>query len=251
MDQNRFFKWIWRFNAVALALAMLALAATFVQSYFFWSNFGAPAARQVVGALTTPAGTSKYHLRLDFGREGRTVAVLALEDSQTRSVGGGSYSGPPQSDIFNYLFVDPMTGAAHWLFPTNHQRITDTDYLTAQPNQTNPFGPTYERASGSGPVRAIVYDVVPGGDAAGAEAATKYQVYVSKPDGTMLTKFIDDSDGVPSTIQVDADKILVFYVSKGRAMAASFSLVDSEVSMVRRTLAMAFSRRDRAIGFRR
>src|SRR4029078_1382919 len=75
-----------------------------------------------------------YGLSLDFQRTGRreTVLVLAPVHPYPQIDESGIYQPQARADysqVANYLFVDPTTGTSRWLFPSNNQTITSTDYV--------------------------------------------------------------------------------------------------------------------------
>lgn len=192
MDQNVVFRWIWRFNAIAIAIFLLLIGSSFLP-YFMWRV--APAVESVTGPILEQPTTKQPDLRLflDFTREGRREMVFALAPEANVSE---KFSSPDESRlganiadptrVVNYLFIDPTTGATRWLFPTNDQVITATDYVTKNMSDRVP------QLREAGPALAVVYDVKP---LQRVGAPTKYQVYVSRLDGTNLTRFWTTSMG--------------------------------------------------------
>src|SRR5262249_7394781 len=133
MDQNLFFRLVWRFNALALAIVLLAAALGLALPFLRWQ--AAPVVEQVV--RQEPAAPSsekaKYVWRLEFPRPGGKEGLVALVLSQSRDVdvdiigaiassSSGKFGVPDK--IVNYLFVDAATGSTRWLFPNHEQQIT-------------------------------------------------------------------------------------------------------------------------------
>jgi hypothetical protein len=220
MDQNFFFKWVWRFNALALALILLAGASAFAIPFFSWQV--APAIESAMDPSPQQAKTPKYQWAVQPSREERSEGMLALEIPPRYEPGGSFSSGPSPALAVNYLFVDTATGATRWLFPTHNQVITATDYVIENMSQTPMPGIVPQ-----GPASAIVFDVVPGDPAKYSFGKpAKYQVYATKPDGTGLTKLLDDLDEAPTFVPMGKDKIFLRAQSNGKAFAATFSMVD-------------------------
>lgn len=221
MDQNFFFKWVWRFNALALALILFAGAAAFAIPFFSWRV--APVIEGAIDPSRQPTEPSLYQWTVQPPREERGEGMLALEIPAPYERGGSSFSsGPSINKVVNYLFVDTSTGTTRWLFPTHNQVITATDYVTETMSQMLMPG-----ASPPGPASAIVFDVVPGDPANYAFGkAARYQLYASKPDGTGLTKLLDDLDDAPTLVPMGKEKIFLRAMSSGKPFAASFSMVD-------------------------
>jgi len=222
MDQNWFFRWIWRFNAVALAVVLIAAGIGLALPFLAWQL--APAVERAVDATQPKQEPPKYGLTLESARAGRTEIVLALDYLHSPERGLGSFSKDAYARrIANYLFVDAATGAHRWLFPTNDQMVTRTEYLTDTPS------PYAAEMSGPGALRTVYYVVVPGSGRIGNDA--KYQVYLSKPNGEALTKILEDLDEAPSAMQLDADNLAVSYKLKGRIVVARVSLKDFKTTL--------------------
>ncbi|MBI1210951.1 MAG: hypothetical protein GC190_05775 [Alphaproteobacteria bacterium] len=161
-----------------------------------------------------PPSANALELTLDFSRPGRKQTVLVLAPVVTYPVvnqpGPYRLGGADYSRVTNYLFIDPATGSSRWLFPGNEQTIASTDFVynTDVPATVIPKEPAH----------AVLYDVQPKG-------ATKFQLYVSKLDGSALTKLLDDLDG-PASEVADAETISVRYAVAGRQMLAVFATAD-------------------------
>jgi hypothetical protein len=226
MDQNFFFRWLWRFNAVALAIYLIPTLFIFVP-FFMWQV--SPSVEQVTGPFSeSKPGDPALQLFLDFQREGRREVVFML--APTRDPGAmiksdDSRLGATTADttrVANYLFIDPITGSGRWLFPTNNQVITATEYVTKNLS-TMPYIATAD----STPPLAVVYDVRAAGSAPGPN--TKYHVFISKLDGTNLTTIFDEVDEVPLFVPAADNTIVTTYKLKGRLMVATVSLIDFKI----------------------
>jgi hypothetical protein len=235
VDQNILFRWIWRLNALLLlgTLAVIAvLAAPQVWQAIWWQYAGTNAGYAVYGQGPASAASpdqNSYGLSLDFVRPGRkeTVLVLAPVHSYPQVSESGSYEPQTRADynrVANYLFVDPKTGDSRWLFLSNNQIITSTGYVydSGIPDVYVPYMP---RFTPSGPARAVLYEVKP-------EGGSKFQLYVSKLDGSNLVKLLDDLDHAP-TETADAETISVRYATGGHEMLAVFATGDFKQLVVK------------------
>jgi len=170
MDPNILFRWIWRLNAVLLlaALSLLALfSAPHIWQTLQWEYGNRGDGYTIYAAGSGPGSTrlrDSYGLSLDFQRTGRreTVLVLAPVHPYPQIDESGIYQPQARADysqVANYLFVDPTTGNSRWLFPSNNQTITSTDYVydSGIPVASIPA------VLGSNPARAVLYDVRPAG----------------------------------------------------------------------------------------
>jgi hypothetical protein len=198
MDNNWFFRWIWRFNALALALVLIAAAIGLAIPFL---AFQVPVHQVAIGPKTAVKAPN-YVWRLEFPAEGRQEAVLALvvlkDDADASGFGSKGYD---PAKIVNYLYVDSQTGATRWLFPTNKQIITAADGVFTKPNTTPGFL--------QDPPVAIIYDVVAGDPVSESLRQRKYDVYMSNPGGENLTKLLDGLDEVPSSSAAIRSRYLV------------------------------------------
>src|ERR1041385_7766838 len=128
---QRFFRWVWRINAVlilvaaaALVCGVVAFVVSEVQSGIRQRAAAAAAPRVVANArsselrlsgFTNVPGTSVYEAKLTSQREG------GIEISS----GGGSYA-----ETRNILFIDLTTGSGRWLLPSDDQMITYDETVT-------------------------------------------------------------------------------------------------------------------------
>jgi hypothetical protein len=232
MDQNFLFRWIWRFNAIGLAVALILFGWS-VYGYYTMMSTLMPGSTVIIGADGDEAKSDSKALRLflDYAREGRREMVFALAPEQKMPVAYpdsskiGYQSKANLSRVANYLFVDPATGATRWLFPTNDQVITATDYVTK--DMTNTTAVVFRDPL---PAVAVVYDVKP---TSASATPRKYQVYVSKLDGTGLTKLFDDLDEATTFVPSADNTIFATYNVKGRHMVSTISMADFKVVMTK------------------
>jgi hypothetical protein len=221
MDQNWFFRWVWRFNALALSVVLIAAAIGLALPFLAWQV--SPVVDSVV--QTEPASPAakppKYRWHLDYPRGDRKVGVLALilAPENAEILDASSLKPPSPIKTVNYLFVDPQTGATRWLFPTHNQLITSTDYMALQ----GAVGDFAIQPSGT-PI-AVVYDVIPG-DPNAAPIGRKVDVYASKIDGTNLTKFMGDLDEAPTFVPAGEGVIIANGKANDKDFVATFSLTE-------------------------
>lgn len=216
MDQNIFFRWIWRFNGLALA-ALLGLGThTFVVPLFGPAFTTISTIEEDSGATT--AGGSDRRLAMANTIDGTDIVVFSYgEQGYTDRK---FYPGPK---VFNYVFYNAKDGSARWLFPDNKQQVTsfDTVWDDGTASARTPVSIPSPDPVGR-KVRALAFDVSrPLG-----EGIVRYDLYVSRPDGSELTKLIDGADEVSTLTPVGADGIMIANRRGGRTYATTVSLVD-------------------------
>ena len=213
MDNNLFFRWVWRFNALAIAILLCGWA--FLLSTIFLPGgriYGPPRADR---APPPPVATELVLQLADTLADGQ---VLFSYGERPYVVGGSSFEPPRGGRVANYLFYDAKSGASRWLLPGNKQIVTSKDIvwsdgtasdglnLRAVPQTGSPTSTATPRT-----IRAIVFDVTP------TDAAKGFEVYASRNDGTGVTKLISGADEITTFTPTDPDTI----VARARAAAAS------------------------------
>lgn len=127
---QKFFRYIWRINAVLILLA--AGAATFGIGGLLYQEFGFKAARnreaEVGIAVTDPNTKSDLVLSRASVVEGTQVMRAELQ----RFPEAGKFSSGYSSETRNILFIEPGQKTAHWLLPDNDHIIVDSSEITDQ-----------------------------------------------------------------------------------------------------------------------
>lgn len=132
MDDNRFFKFIWRVNALAIAAILLLAAATLL-----WEVFGKDvfAPRRVAEVVNIDAADDTIVENRSVTVNGRVAGAklfrVSLSSEQEYDLGFSSKS--TKGSVLNTGFYDPITGATHWLFPSQDQLITHVETIFFTP----------------------------------------------------------------------------------------------------------------------
>ena len=247
-DENKFFRYVWRFNAIVLACVAIVLVVSGAFSLLsFWDK---PHTVDPVGhfAPVPKAAEQKYTYRLATDR---SPVVLGREEifSLTRWEGEpkaygladirvSSYGGPEIQEV-NRLAVN-VDGSSHWLFHGYDRMIlTENAIFERRPEAASLSGPTVIRAPGS------AYDTspTPATDAPSAVAVVletvdadtnkdgkitakdEHSLYVYRAGATEAVKIITADDFL-SVQQIGTDKYLVICENGKTATATTFSLPD-------------------------
>lgn len=220
MDQNFFFRWIWRFNALGIA-ALLALGVYAIVS----GPFAPPFISKVDDRTTTNTGDSNRQLAMASTIEGTDIVVFSYGE-RVETGGGSAY--PRRPAVFNYAFYNAKDGSKRWLFPDNNQVITAFEFIWEDGSAGGTTLPPAPQPLMSGrKVRAVILDVSP----TAASSATRYDLYIARPDGSELTKLIDGADRVSIVTPLVPDVIVIDNQRGGRTYATTFSLVDFKQAM--------------------
>jgi hypothetical protein len=192
---QKFFRYIWRINAVLILLA--AGAVTFGAGGLLVQEFGFNSARnrEAEAGIAIPVANVKSDLIL--GRASVVSGTQVMRAELQRSLGEAKFSSGSGygSEVRNILFIEPGQKTAHWLLADNDQIVSDSSDITEQkdPNKSR-----------------VLVTVVLVKSAPPAPEGTTGRLLVFDPPGT---KIIEVADHV-RTIQVasmEGDKLNILY----------------------------------------
>lgn len=231
-DENRFFRFVWRFNALALALGLAAITVVGSLSFVgdLWGPiFRAPQSEPVGHFAPVPKEAERnYTYRLESepletpGTRER-IMILRRWEGEPREYGladvprVSSYSGPEEQDV-NILVIDGDSGASHWLFG---------GYCRSIISRTPVYGAEPDANRSAPPVVAWVMQTVDADTNKDGKLTTKdrQSLYVYRPGAGEAVKFLS-ADNVLATHQIGADKYLIVYENGKTASAATYSVPD-------------------------
>lgn len=196
MEENKFFRYVWRFNAIAIALvgvlAIILLTAGLIDVFdlFDGPRSGAVKAGEGQDALAD----------LEFGSmeriSGHPHIMLPLQ--QVEGAGSSSYA---YSLVKNYLFIEPSKGGQHWLYHHNQFLILGLYRATA------------ELPGGKEEVRSLIYRVVQAdtdGDGMLTSADEKI-IALTAPDGSGYSEPLTNVDEVLDSHVTDDGVLALIY----------------------------------------
>lgn len=211
-DVEKFFRYLWRFNAVAMAVIGFGVIVGFV-GFLFSALWSAPQSDRAGAFAPVPKSARHgytYRLGNDaFRLAGTSEEVFVLE----RWKGDDSPSGTRN---VNLLVVNGDTAASHWLFRGNGQLILSRDEVHASDIAN------YNAVS---PVTALVLTAVDVGADDKLAARDRESLYYYRVGGGGAVRFFT-ADRILAGRQAGADKYLVIYQDGGAAAAGLFSTYD-------------------------
>jgi len=215
VEENRFFKSIWRIDGILLLIVgLLAIIALGYALFGVIGNTGAARDEQV---YVTDQTDSKEAVHWQLGSlipvEGSSAVMLPLETGDRYS--GSSYEKSAATTAWNFLFIDGRNNKSHWLFDANSNLILSSDLLVEE---------NYSVALN--PVQAILYQLVTADSDGDGELSSydKQSVGLSQPDGGNYREVLKDIDFVVGHRLIDKDNLLLIYQRQGRAYSALVSL---------------------------
>ena len=133
MEQNRFFKWVWRINAIGMLFLLGAGLYSFIKSEMRSYNRHAVHAEPITSVAEDPQGVEKWIL--GDGREikGSNYMMVSLisEYNKVKAMNKMSYARTNNVYMYNgnlaknILFINSKNNSSAWLFPTNNQLIVE------------------------------------------------------------------------------------------------------------------------------
>ncbi|HPG41848.1 MAG TPA: hypothetical protein PLP19_21525 [bacterium] len=214
MEENRFFKTIWRIDGILLLI--VGLLAIIVLAYALFGVIGNSGASRDEQVYDTKQTDSKEAVHWQLGSlipvEGSSAVMLPLETGDRYSESGYKDYG---ISAWNFLFIDSRNNKNHWLFDNNRNMILASDLLVEE-----------NYSASVNPVRAIVYQLVTA-DSDGDGELTSYDrqsVGLSQPDGYNYREVVKDIDFVIGHRLVDKDNLLLVYQHGGKTRSALVSL---------------------------
>ena len=221
--ESRFFRGLWRFNALAIALASVLLIGlgAFILVNFMVSDWGGRRVRNVVAVPPSgeaPATERTYRLgraQVVPGHDVMRVSLLVAEKRRR----GSSYGKASDSTV-NVGFVDPRTLETRWLYP--HR-----DHLVLSVEPVGVRGDTVRR--GFAKVDAFLVHAVEAdtnGDGT-LSARDDSRLSVVRPDGTQETTIATGVSSLNGKVRDEGGASLVVFYEKGGATFAARVALDT------------------------
>jgi len=224
MKTTRFFRFLWRINGVLIFLA--ALLAIVVLGYIAiqFLDFGKVEPEQAVqvDAVQEPdtePPTLGTFQQVDGHPWLRAELTFGDRYRYSKFSSGGSYS------TRNFIFFNPDTAEARWLFSNDQQLIVESSQLLESIPGNN--ADTYNSRAIAFCYQTIEKDT--NGDKQ-LTPADKISLTYSRPDGRDYTNVIDGIDRVLSTSTIaEGKKHMVVYEVGGKWLTAVVSLTDFKI----------------------
>jgi hypothetical protein len=226
MDENKFFKFVWRFNGIII---MVALVATFgVVCYNIGKELFSNRAPQIIkNVAEDPLGQEKWRLGYPQQIEGTTyiyiplVSELEYAKPQEISFNKGLHSYGGSGDVYssptkNILFINSVKNQMKWLFLANNQLITEVRLLSKSQDY------------GKRNIEAIMYQVVQK-DTNGDKKLTVDDANViafSMPDGSRYKEVISGADRLIDVMLAENKSVFIMYQTQGVGYSATLRLSD-------------------------
>lgn len=218
MDQseNKFFKYVWRFNALIIAGAA-AIFVFLLGGSIVIDLFQNKTRERGVANVVNLGGSGKADEKFVLGYPARIVGThyvkipLYRDQSHDRS----DYASSSQKTEVNYIFLNASTNESKWLLENTNQLFISDTALTEKslPAETSK-------------AVAIVYTMVDNDSDGDGRLTTKDLITLSTSniDGTDHRKLIQGIDRLYSVTQTADDKVLVLYEKNRETLSELYSV---------------------------
>lgn len=201
MEDSRFFRTVWRFNAIVImATGIIAIAFLVFACLMVYKELGRDRSVRNIVNIEEAAGESELW---ELGRitdvQGSSVIMLPLHSEQSYS--RGSYN-KSTSSVRNYLFMDTLNNEKHWLLSHNNYLITNAEQLPGEQYGEDPKD-----------AAAIIYKIIKS-DTSGDGLLTESDLQtlaLSKADGALFTEFAKDIDHLVGYKTTNSNSVLVIF----------------------------------------
>ncbi|WP_284260498.1 hypothetical protein [Bradyrhizobium iriomotense] len=208
---DRFFRRVWRFNALAIATVavLLVLSGLIVVGTIAYDHMRPRRVTNVVNVGEQDAVSNEFSLGTPGAIAGTPFVEVSLYRKQSY---GGKWS---DNNVVNLLFVNSFTNESRWLFEGAGQLILGSHWM-------------FNRADEARTAVAVgAFYVVVDGDTNGDKRLSGNDLVslaAVAADGTNYRKLIEGIEEIYFVKQVADDKALVLYLKDKQAMSALFSL---------------------------
>jgi hypothetical protein len=216
-SENGFFKYVWRFNALAIAGATIVciLLGFYAAVTIFKEE---TRSRRVTNVVNV---SEKDKVSEEFALGGPTIIAgtpyVRVPLYREQSYSASYYSKRTEQNVVNYLFLNISTNDSRWLFERAGQLIIDSQVLFSK-LRNSPDEPH----TGVGVVHIVVERDSNGDNRLTDKDAVS--LAASTVDGANYRKLIEGIERLYSVQQIADDKVLVLYQKNQQTVSELYSV---------------------------
>lgn len=221
-DDNRFFRWVWRFNALLVAAASCAYIANFAYTNSYWFQHPESSVPELEpsGLYKPVASSQSLPGKYDIGNSDPEVVgntqlfVLVHHSGPEIEATNGAFSGEAGLQTVNILAVDAETKQSRWLFKGRNRWIVFK----------RPFS---ETATAGAPADAMAFEVIEEDTNKDGKVMPndRHVFYVYSSSRHELIKLVT-ADSFRDIQRVGSDKLMITCYNGDKGSAVTFSLPD-------------------------
>jgi hypothetical protein len=218
-SDSRFFKYVWRFNALAIAVAsiLMVVLGLYAAATIFKAETRPRQVTNVVNVGEKDKISEEFTLGSVQTIEGTPYVQIPLYRGQSYASAGSLYSKTSERNTANYLFLNTATYESRWLFDGAGQLITDSEVLFSKLKRSPD-----EARTGVGIILTIVEKDSNGDNRLTDKDAVS--LAVSDVDGGRYRKLVEGIERLHVVRQIADDKVLVLYQKDQETVFELYSL---------------------------
>lgn len=220
MEENRFFKFVWRFNGIIFMFAGVLTIG--VLGYASYKMYRDTTRERNVGNIVNVAENKHIDEKWQLGRmekiDGTPYAMIPLYSDQNYAQ---SYYSKSAQSTRNILFINMGNNQKRWLLDTNDWLIISSDIL-----------PEREYNEKDKLAKVILYSIVKKdtNDDKRLTSEDKSIIALSQLSGENYKEVLNDIDVLIGQQLLDNNTLIVIYQKKGIGYSATVSLADFSIS---------------------
>jgi len=218
-NTEKYFRYLWRFNAIVMAVIGFAVVVAFVASLFssLWNSPRSGPAGSFAPVPKRAEHGYTYGMARDAIRLSGTREVVFVLKRWKGSPDGDGASSSGAEDV-NLLVVDDDNATSHWLFRGTERTILSRDEVHASDVANfNVFSPVVALV-----VTVLDADTNKDGRIDGQD---RESLYFYRVGSASAVEFFT-ADHVLAAQQIGTDRYLVIFENGNKAAVQTFSLVD-------------------------
>lgn len=231
MDNNKFFKWIWRLNGLivffGVGLVLVIVVYEMARPLFRET----PEEQIITSVADDPEGEEKWVLGHPKGLSSSDYIAIPLVSENDKIASkksrghiissGGPYW--PSGTAKNILFINTKSNEASWLFPSNNQLI---DSFSEFPSVSKSEKKKNED------IQTLIFYVLINKDTNGdgmLSADDKLNLAVSDTNGNNLKVLMQDIDYIVGKSMAGSSEIFVIYQKAGVGYSMKLRISDHKI----------------------
>lgn len=229
MDDNKYFKLIWRFNSIVIMMAgMATIGGMLIGGIMIIFELTRQNHYQtVVDVEEGEFKEEEFEFGYMYSIEQSPYIMIPLNSSEGYE---GSYSSGKSYSAHNYLFINSENNEKRWLLESNQYLIADFDLLNGGAKET--IDETYDTVDKvEFKTHGILYRIIKkdtnGDDILSENDLTT--IGLSLPTGEGYKEVLGDIDDIIGHKFTGKDSLLVIYQKKETAYAAHIRMSDFSV----------------------
>jgi len=239
MDDNRFFKFLWRFNAIAISLAVLLLVigvGSDLVRRFMHRSIDRPDTAIVDISNNQPKDeTWELGHTQRLNTETPIILIPLYTDKEAMKADksvfqiSSSYAYRPRSDsTINYLFIDIESTEKRWLFSNNKQLVVSNIEVGGPNRDDYHFN---QIATDKTKTKAIIFETINTDTSNDGllNLEDKTTISITTPTGKRYTELVKGIDRIVGAPVLSKKHVIIIYQKNGRGYTMQVSLEDFSV----------------------